>query len=104
MGPTCRQGNTAILTYDYVHRTHWEVFGFQYPPILKNWWCDDWITRVYEDGRMTRLPALVRHRVDIQPTRYEVDQRHEQALVGELARGRAALGAWLRKHAAPGVA
>jgi hypothetical protein len=22
-GPICKQGNTAILTYDFVHRSHW---------------------------------------------------------------------------------
>ena len=39
--------NDRILTYDFVHRTHWEIFGFQYPRFLRNWWCDDWITYVY---------------------------------------------------------
>ena len=39
--------NERILTYDFVHRTHWEIFGFQYPRFLRNWWCDDWITYVY---------------------------------------------------------
>eukprot|EP01043_Picozoa_sp_COSAG02_P062859 COSAG02_NODE_8777_length_2449_cov_2.151489_1_plen_407_part_00 len=39
--------NNRILTYDFVHRTHWEIFGFQYPRFLRNWWCDDWITYVY---------------------------------------------------------
>ena len=37
VGPTCRQGNTAILTYDFVHRSHWEIFGYQYPPSIHNW-------------------------------------------------------------------
>lgn len=46
VGPTDNL-NDRILTYDYVHRTHWEIFGFQYPPFLRNWWCDDWITLVY---------------------------------------------------------
>ena len=32
-----RQGNTAILTYDFVHRSHWEIFGYQYPPSIHNW-------------------------------------------------------------------
>ena len=34
VGPTCRQGNTGIMTYDYVHRTHWEVFQYQVRAIL----------------------------------------------------------------------
>lgn len=46
VGPLDNQ-NDRILTYDYVHRTHWEIFHFQYPPFLRNWYCDDWITYVY---------------------------------------------------------
>ena len=42
--------NGRILTYDYVHRTHWEIFGYHYPRFLKNWWCDDWITFVYGEA------------------------------------------------------
>ena len=42
--------NFKILTYDYVHRTHFEIFRFQYPLFLKNWWCDDWITYVYGES------------------------------------------------------
>jgi hypothetical protein len=34
VGPTCRQGNTGIMTYDYVHRTHWDVFQYQVREIL----------------------------------------------------------------------
>merc|ERR1719230_68989 len=56
VGPTCKQGNTAILTYDFVHRTHQEVHGYQYTPSIENWWCDDWITRVYGNSRTLKLP------------------------------------------------
>lgn len=31
VGPTHSGGNTAILTYDFVHRRHVEIFGFYYP-------------------------------------------------------------------------
>lgn len=103
VGPTCHEGNTRILTHDLVHRTHLTIFEHYYPPVLSDWWMDDWITRVYsESGRMRRGAFLVRHRVDIHGTRYQVDQSHEVALIGELARGRRALDKYLEKsrHAA----
>ena len=31
----------------FVHRTHWDIFGYYYPKQIKNWGCDDWITEVY---------------------------------------------------------
>jgi hypothetical protein len=31
VGPKHSGGNTAILTYDFVHRRHIEMFGFYYP-------------------------------------------------------------------------
>ena len=31
VGPTCREGNTNILTHDLVHRTHLEIFEYYYP-------------------------------------------------------------------------
>ena len=108
MGPTCRQGNTAILTYDYVHRTHWEVFGFQYPPILKNWWCDDWITRVYGGARTKKLPKQeVKHLIS--GTRYQVYSKDSSGrsvpkdlLPAEYKKSSCTIDAWLGKNPAYG--
>jgi hypothetical protein len=55
VGPTFKTGHLQILTYDFVHRTHWEIFGFQYPPAFQNWWSDDWITKVYGFTRLSKL-------------------------------------------------
>ena len=36
VGPACRQGNRRILTHDFTHKTHMEIFGGQYyPPALR---------------------------------------------------------------------
>ena len=99
VGPTCHEGNTRILTHDFVHRTHLQIFEHYYPPVLSDWWMDDWITRVYaHSGRMRRRPFLVRHRVDIHGTRYVVDYAHERALVAELASSVRRLDAYLSSH------
>ena len=34
VGPSCPQGNRAILTHDFTHKTHLAVFGTYYPPEL----------------------------------------------------------------------
>jgi hypothetical protein len=70
VGPLCRQGNTKILTHDFTHRTHMEIFdGEYYPPQLTDWWMDDWIARTYGSSRtrqsktveVRRLKSLQKH-------------------------------------------
>ena len=46
MGPSCSDGNMKILTHDFVHRTHLEIFEHYYPPVFSDWWMDDWISKV----------------------------------------------------------
>ena len=41
VGPNCEQGNTMILTHDFVHKTHLEIFEMNYYPVeLVDWWMD----------------------------------------------------------------
>lgn len=48
LGPSCAQGNTQILTHDFVHRTHMEIFNKIYYPVeLVDWFLDNWISAVY---------------------------------------------------------
>ena len=54
-GPNDRK-NTRILTQTFVHRTHYELFKFYFPPEIPNWYCDDWINEIYEE-RAKRPPA-----------------------------------------------
>jgi len=39
-----------ILTQTFVSRKHMEIFGYYFTPIVKNWYCDDWIHNVYKPG------------------------------------------------------
>ena len=32
-----------MITHDFVHKTHMRVFKTYYPPVLSDWWMDDWI-------------------------------------------------------------
>jgi len=58
VGPTHSGGNMAILTYDFVHRTHVDVLGYYYPRLFTDWWGDDWVTRVYIPGRSIKLETV----------------------------------------------
>jgi len=40
-------GNPSIMTQSVVSRRHMDIFGYYYPPELKSWFCDNWITDVY---------------------------------------------------------
>ena len=97
VGPTCHEGNTRIITHDLVHRTHLEIFDYYYPPVLSDWWMDDWITMVYDERRFTKGPFVVRHHVSMHGTRYSVDYAHKKTLQGELQAGRMQIRAWLAK-------
>jgi hypothetical protein len=37
VGPTHSGGKEDILTYDFVHRTHIDIFGYYYPRIFTDW-------------------------------------------------------------------
>lgn len=41
-------GNPFVIENAFVHKTHYEIFKTFYPHEIRNWFCDDWITRVYE--------------------------------------------------------
>ena len=73
VGPTCRQGLTDILTHDMVHRTHMDIFFYYYPPVLENWWIDNWIDSIYKPNRSIKLETWeVFHSIEY-GTRYTVD-------------------------------
>lgn len=98
VGPTCAQGNTKIMTHDMTHRTHMDVFGLNYyPPDFRNWFLDNWITKVYGQGRTAKLRDWhVHHHAEL--TRYKVDLPGDvravlnKALVG----GRVNIEEWIK--------
>ncbi len=88
VGPTCRQGNTRILTHDFVHRTHLNIFEQYYPDEFDNWWLDDWITYVYGPNRTTKLPEWeMFHHTSKHGQRYQVKSSLKSYLKMTLARG-----------------
>ncbi len=47
-----------ILTCDFVHKTHFDIFDDYYPTQLNTWWMDDWISKVYGSSRSLRLASV----------------------------------------------
>lgn len=85
VGPKHLGGNTLILTYDFVHRTHIEIFGFYYPRLFKDWWGDDWITNVYQPYRSTKEQTVyLEHTMGMR--RYEVSVEVERKLGDQVAK------------------
>ena len=44
-----------VHTQSFVSRKHYELFKFYYPPQIINWFCDDWITKVYYEDLLFPL-------------------------------------------------
>ena len=58
VGPNHHGGRTNILTHDFVHRTHIDIFGFYYPRAFRTWHADEWITKVYIPGRSKKVKMV----------------------------------------------
>ena len=79
-GPWFREGNTAILTHDFVHRTHIEIFGYYYPRVFTDWFADDWITGIYRPDKCKKVAGVrVKHTLEL-GTRYAVHYRKRKHL------------------------
>ena len=100
VGPLCREGNTWILTHDFVHRIHHEVMQFwHYPPTLTDWWMDDWISRVYGRQRTKRVDqVIVKHMMMSHGTRYSVNWEHSTLVGTEVELGRQKVELWMEQH------
>ena len=59
VGPNSTGDWVTFLTYEFVHHTHVDIFGFYYPRLFSDWFGDMWITFVYQPNRSTK-PGEVR--------------------------------------------
>ena len=61
-GAHCRPGGPRFIqTQSFVSRKHMEIFGFYFPPQIKNWYCDDWMTKVYYPELFYQIPNYVKN-------------------------------------------
>lgn len=103
VGPLSYGTDNRILTHDFVHRTHMEVFEMKYyPPEFTDWWCDDWISTVYGPGRTYSADlVLVSHHTGAHGQRYDVDFSVEKKLESLVQSGRALIRKWMVQHQRP---
>jgi len=84
VGPIDRGASKRTLKYDFVHRTHIDIFGFYYPRIFRDWWGDNWITQVYMPNRSTKMNMVrVLHTMSL-GQRYVVHVNVRRYLRGQL--------------------
>ena len=93
-GPRDAQ-NSRILTQAFVHRRHVEIFGALFPAVFKNWYSDDWITRVYGFRNTFHEQSAVVVNVQDGGTRYKVARKAGRWLRGELEQGQNKIRRWL---------
>jgi len=103
IGPWCNQGNEKILTHDFVHRIHMEIFEMNYyPPQLTDWWMDDWISFVYGQTRTFKASVVkVIHHTGAHGQRYTVDETHFHLLGDLIKEGRQKIRKYMLKNNIP---
>jgi len=91
-------GLDRILTHDFVHRTHMEIFEqVYYPALLVDWYMDDWVSQVYGKDRSIKATRYnVEHHTYHHGQRYKVDRSNERHLKPEIKEGRAKISAYTR--------
>ncbi len=93
--------NKRIFTQAFVHRTHYQIFGYMFPPVFKNWFSDNWITYVYEFSpvfgtfRNTEMHAANKQTYG---TRYTICENGKKLLERALHQGRERIMNWLEDH------
>ena len=93
-----------IFTHVFVHRTHFEIFGYLFPPAFKNWWSDDWISHVYgSTNTFVHSHAQVTHKTAAQKSgprseRYSVDTKDGDKLEMEVRKGGQVIKQWLHSR------
>jgi hypothetical protein len=94
VGPSGRHDasqSRKMITHDFVHKTHLRIFATYYPPVLSDWWMDDWISNVYPSSNSLKMrEVVVVHHTEVvakvhktdpgDPVRYEVDFGHKAFL------------------------
>ena len=90
--------NTYILTYEFVHRTHVDIFGFYYPHMLTTWYADDWITHVYQPGRSVRLSDVLLEHTQKLGQRYQDGDNVLSELSELIMQGKEAVRTWVDRQ------
>lgn len=71
--------NSNIILFEFVHKTHFQIFGLDYPKTFRGWFADDWISHVYQnDNSYTIKNVIVNHKYT--DTRYDKVEKSANVL------------------------
>jgi len=101
IGPDFAKGNTKILTHDFVHRTHMDIFSaVYYDPYFTDWWMDDYISYLYGRDRTVKAKKFTvnHHSGHHGGKRYEVHEDKTAHLPGSIKEGREKIANWMRRY------
>lgn len=76
------RGMPFVIENAFVHRRHYDIFNTLYPHEIKNWHCDDWITRVY-DGILSRMCFDIIVQNTVVDQRYHIERLDISGLLNE---------------------
>lgn len=88
-----------IMTQSFVSRKHYEIFGYYYPDVFKNWFSDNWITDVYDLDRSFVFQNIgIRNCLagGFKQQRYEIDYNAQHILKEEVHKGKVKLLEYLK--------
>lgn len=63
-----------IILFEFVHRTHFHIFGYFYPRIFSGWFADDWLSHAYQNNNAFILEDVIVNHKYTDPT-YETNER-----------------------------
>lgn len=65
-------GRPHVIENAFIDRRHLDLFGHFFEPSIRNWYCDDWITRIY-DGVNNDIAVQFPCRNTIIDSRYQIE-------------------------------
>jgi hypothetical protein len=100
IGPYTVGKNNRILTIDFVHRIHMNIFQMNYYPVeLPDWWMDDWMTHIYGVNRSyLSRDIVVMHHTQAHGKRYFVNFENQKQLILMIEKGRKLIRRWMKRH------
>jgi len=99
VGPNHNGGDLTIMTHNFVHRTHIDIFGFFYPRVFQGWYADAWMTSIYRPEYSRKMPLVkVRHSLS-EGTRYDVKGKNQEEFDYHIMIAQEKIHQWIKLHA-----
>ena len=100
IGPSAFESKNRILTHDFVHRTHLDIFhGVYYPPEFTDWYMDDWISSVYGPERTFLSQRVgIDHHNRYRERVYAVNRQNHLLLAPLIQRGQEQIAQWMTQQ------